>query len=403
MSTQVRIAFDLSLAASGDFYTVGSTPLGGTAVVGALPIAGDVFTDVTDYLRSVTIRRGRSKFTDRFDSGQATIVLDNRTRLFDPAAGTAVSPYGVSMLPRKGVDITTDGQVRFTGQIEDYDLEYQIAGDSTTSLQCADGFALLSRRVLTAGTATSQLSGARVEAVLDDPLVDWPAARRAIDAGQSTLGADAISASTDVLAYLATIQASESGAIFINRAGQVQFRDRAALQVATGVTFADDGTGIPYQSITRESGTELLYTSATVPYVGGTATATNAAALTDYGISDLSYTTLLSTQEQAQDAADYLVGLYGRPTDRISGLRVLLNDLTADQKGQVLQLEIGDLVTVRFTPNGIGDPIEQDVGIESIEDEMTPAAHYVSFNLSARLMNVFIVGYSNLGEGVLGY
>ena len=403
MSTQVRVAFDLSLAGSGDFFTIGATPLGGTATPGALPLAGEVLTDVTDYVRSVSIRRGRSKFTDRFDAGQASFVLDNRTRLFDPSAGTAVSPYGVSMKPRKGVDITTDGQVRFTGQVEDFGLDYALGGDSTTTFNCSDGFALLARQVVTEGTAVSQLSGARVNAVLDDPNVDWPAARRAIDTGSTTLGANVVAANTDVLSYLATVQASEPGAVFINKAGQVAFRDREALQTPTGVTFADDGSGIPYQAISREVGTELLYTSIAIPYVGGTATAVNTSALADYGLSDLNQQTFIASAADAQDLADYWSGLYGQPTDRISGLSVLLNDLSAEHKGQVLSLEIGDVVTVKFTPNGIGSPIEADLGIEAIEDEITPEAHTVRFNLSKRITNVFIIGYTNLGEGVLGF
>jgi hypothetical protein len=403
MSTQVRVAFDLSLAGAGNYFTIGDTPLGGTATPGALPLAGDVLTDVTDYVRSVSIRRGRSKFTDRFDSGQASFVLDNRTRLFDPSAGTAVSPYGPSMLPRKAVDITTDGQLRFTGQVEDFNLEYSLGGDSTTTFTCSDGFALLARRVLTEGTATAQLSGARVNAVLDDPNVDWPSARRSIDAGQTTLGANVVSANTDVLGYLATVQASEPGAVFINKAGQVEFRDRAALQTPSGVVFADDGSGVPFRAISREVGTELLYTQVTIPYVGGTATATNTSALTDYGLSELNQQTFMASGTDAQDLADYWSGLYAAPTDRISGLEVMVTSLSATHKGQVLSLEIGDVVTVRFTPNGIGAAIEQDLGIESIEDEITPESHVVRFNLSKRTTNVFIIGYTNLGEGVLGF
>jgi hypothetical protein len=82
----VKIAFDLTLAGAGDFFTIGSTPIGGTAISGAQPIAGDVLTDVTDDVRSISVRRGRSRETDNFDAGVANIVVDNRTRLYDPAA-----------------------------------------------------------------------------------------------------------------------------------------------------------------------------------------------------------------------------------------------------------------------------------------------------------------------------
>ena len=60
-SPTVKIAFDLTLAGGGDFFTIGATPIGGTAVSGAFPIAGDVLTDITADVRSITTRRGRSR------------------------------------------------------------------------------------------------------------------------------------------------------------------------------------------------------------------------------------------------------------------------------------------------------------------------------------------------------
>jgi hypothetical protein len=84
MRPTVEIAFDLSLAGAGDFFTLGDTVqgvIGGTA----FPLAGDVLTDVTDDVRSVSIKRGRSRELDRFTAGQAQVVVDNRNRDYDPS------------------------------------------------------------------------------------------------------------------------------------------------------------------------------------------------------------------------------------------------------------------------------------------------------------------------------
>ena len=410
MIPTVKIAFDLSLAGASDFFIIGSTPIGGTATPDSAPLAGDVFTDVSDYVRSVSVRRGRSRFTDNFDAGQATIVLDNRARLFDPSAGTAVTPYGPSMLPRKGVTIDVGGQLIFTGQVEDFNLDHALGGDSTTTVVAVDGVSLLAGQFVTPGTATAQATGARIGAVLSEAAVDWPLERRSIDTGAATLGADVVADRVDVLAYLRKVSISEPGRLFMNRAGQVEFRDRLSAQTPTGVTFTDDGTGVPFQSISRESGSESLYTQVAVTYVtfpGGTATMGTAvadatSAQVDYGIRKLPIDSLLPDSGDAQEYADFLSGMYSRPTDRITGLSVNVDALSAEDKGAVLNRELGDVIGVTFTPNGIGSAIEQYAVVESIEHSVTPQQHTVSFNLSA-VPNVFIIGLTPIGEGVVGF
>ena len=60
------------------------------------------------------------------------------------------------------------------------------------SFVCSDGFVYLNNQTLGAGTATAQLSGARVNAILDNEFVQWPATDRDIDTGAELLGADVI-------------------------------------------------------------------------------------------------------------------------------------------------------------------------------------------------------------------
>ena len=400
----VSLGLDLSLAGSGDFFTIGATPLGGTAIVGAKPLAGDVNTDVTSYVRSVSLRRGRSKETEKFDAGRATVVLDNRSRRFDPSY--TAGPYYGSLKPRKAVTIDVEGQRVYTGQVEDWNLDYTVGGDSTASVVASDGMTLLAGRTLTGGTATSQATGARITAVLADAMVDWPVARADIDTGLATLGADVVEPGAAALAYLQLVAASEPGSLFIDRSGLLAFRDRYSLQRPTGTTFADDGTGIPFTAVARTVGTELVWTNVSVTYTGGTATASAGQSVTDdYGIVTLPWDTLLSTSGQAEDLADFWVGRYSVPTDCIDGLEVLVGDnLTATQRGAVLALEIGDLVTVTFTPNGVGTALEQTLSVEAIEHEITDGGtrHTVRLSLSTSLSG-FIIGQSLLGQAVIGF
>lgn len=399
----VSLGLDLSLAGSGDFFTIGATPLGGTAIANSKPIAGDVNTDVTSYVRSVSLRRGRSKETEKFDAGRATVVLDNRSRRFDPSY--TAGPYYGSLKPRKAVTIDVEGQRVYTGQVEDWNLDYTVGGDSTASVVASDGLTLLAGRTLTGGTATSQATGARITAVLADAMVDWPVARADIDTGLATLGADVVEPGAAALAYLQLVAASEPGSLFIDRSGLLAFRDRSSLQRPTGTTFADDGTGIPFVAVARTVGTELVWTNVSVTYTGGTATASATAAQGDYGIVTLDWPTLLSTSGQAEELADFWVGRYSVPTDRIDGLEVLVGDnLTATQRGAVLALEIGDLVTVTFTPNGVGTALTQSLSVEAIEHEITDGGHRHTVRLSlSTSLSGFIVNQSLLGQAVIGF
>ena len=399
----VSLGLDPSLAGSGDFFTIGATPLGGTAIVGALPLAGDVNTDVTSYVRSVSLRRGRSKETEKFDAGRATVVLDNRARTFDPSY--TAGPYYGSLKPRKAVTIDVEGQRVYTGQVEDWNLDYTVGGDSTASVVASDGLTLLAGRTLTGGTATSQATGARITAVLADAMVDWPVARADIDTGLATLGADVVAPGAAALAYLQLVAASEPGSLFIDRSGLLAFRDRSSLQRPTGTTFADDGTGIPFTAVARTVGTELVWTNVSVTYTGGTATASATAAQGDYGITTLDWPTLLSTSGQAEELADFWVGRSSVPTGRIEGLEVLVGEnLTATQRGAVLALEIGDLVTVTFTPNGVGTALTQTLSVVAVALKNTDGGHRHTVRLSlSTSLSGFIVNQSLLGQAVIGF
>jgi len=396
----VKIAFDLSLAGAGNFFTIGATPMGAPPQVGALPIAGDVLTDVSSDVRSIRVRRGRSRETDRFDAGVASVTVDNRSRLYDPAAGTAVSPFAPSLKPRKAFTVEANGQAVFTGQVEDIDLDYDVTGDSTTTFKAADGFTLLNQRTLTPGTATPEVTGDRINAILDD--IGWPTLRRSIDAGRADLGDDVIPDRQNALAYLNKIAASEPGAVFVARNGAFAFRDRTAAQVASGVVFADDGLGIPFNDLSVEYGTERLHTRIEVAYPAGTAVAVNAQSEIEYGLDVLSIDTLLDTDLNAQRLADFYSAKFGEPLVRVNSLRVPVSTLEGANLGAVLALDLGDQVTVRFTPNGVGDPLVQIVTIESIEHDIVPGRHDMRLTLSESISS-FILDASRLDIDTLGF
>ena len=387
-NTVVRIAFDLAAGGSGDFFTL-DDPIKGELDDAPFGLAGDILQDVTADVRSISVRRGRSRELERFQAGAATIDLDNTGRKYDPAAGTAITPYGASMRPRKAIAVTANGYPIFDGVVEDWDLIYSLEGNHVASVKATDGFVFLANQEIEPHTTTSQTTGERIEAILNRAEIAWPGGKRNIDEGIATLQADAIGgtanpAPVNALQYLQKVDESEQGALYIASDGRLTFRDRASLQILSTTVFADDGTGIPFTAIDASYGSEELRNRITVTRLnGGTATAVGTASVAAYGAIDYEIRdTLLSTDTQAQALADVILSRYEEPLLRIDGIEVITNALTDAQVNEVLALELGALVRVIYTPSGIGDPIDQFVRLDAIEHSIDAFSHRIRLDFS---------------------
>jgi hypothetical protein len=293
------------------------------------------------------------------------------------------SPYFGQLVPRKQVVIEENGQRVYTGTVEDWNLDYALSGDSTATVSCADGLSSIAQAVAPVGTATAQLSGARINAYLTE--AGWPAAQRSISTGQATLAADPIAENTNAIAYLQKAADSDPGVLFVGKSGLMTFRDRADLQAFTSnVTFGTGG--IPFTDIRVEYGSEELYPVIEVEYWGGTAvaslTVSNAASVAAYGENTLAVSTLLASATDATTLGTFLSNRYGSPQYRVTGLTVGLHGLGSSDVSKILGLELGDMVQVVWTPNGVGSAISQFVTVEGIDHSANPSTHFVTLTLS---------------------
>lgn len=401
MKPTVKIAFDLTVAGGGNFFTL-DDPIKGQLDFSPFGLAEDI-TDVTDDVRSVSFRRGRSSETQAVDAGNANIVLDNRLRLYDPLVSASISPYAPSIIPRKALFVELLGQRVFSGQIEDWDLQYSTDGDSVSIAKTSDPFTLLTQQVYASGAGASGLTGS----VIYDSAsaAGWPVGRLDLDVGTAIIGPNTIDEDQNVLSYLQLVADSETGLLFIGKDGALTFRDRTSSLIRTTTLFADDGTGIPFENIEIEYGTEFLYTRIEVEWTGGLVTAEDPAAQENYGVTTYRQKTLLGTQQDAEDFALFLVERYRNPTVRIRGLQIQLNALTAAQQQAIVNLDLGQIVFVRFTPNGIGEPIFRELALDGIEHSITPGNHVVKFNLFEPFLRRFsgsVLGTSSTAGTVTG-
>ena len=398
MSVKVELAVDLAANGIGDYFTLDDSTkgiLGGTVY----KLAGDVLVDLTSYVRSVQVRRGRSRVLERFQPGIAEVVLDNRGRDFDPTY--AAGPYFGSIVPRKGVRITYSGQPLYEGLVEDWMFDFGLDGDATAVMRCVDGFASISQATVTAGTQATTGSGARVGAVLDD--AGWPTLHRVISTGLATLDNDVVTANTNVATYLAKVESSEQGAFFFDKSNMATFLDRAQVQDPTsgGVAF---GTSVPFVSFEAASLIDEMRNSVAVTYtagtvVAGTATASSSSSITAYGQIDYSLDTLVSTNLQAQAIADFLVNQYSEPRFRVDGLTVIVDALSPTQALSVIDLELADIVTVAVSLpniNSVGSALSRTVAIDEISHSIDIDRHLISFRTSDAITG-FVLDSSDFG------
>ncbi|HEY7821299.1 MAG TPA: LamG-like jellyroll fold domain-containing protein, partial [Acidimicrobiia bacterium] len=346
-------------------------------------LAGDLLVDVSEDVRAVEIRRGRSSETTNVDAGSGTITLDNRLRLYDPLASASVTPYAPSILPRKEVVVQMDGR-QFTGMVEDWDLQYSPGGDSVTLVKLTDQLTTLTEQTLASGAGATGLSGSVIYQTAS--AVGWEMGRVHLDEGTETVGPHDIEGETNALEYMRKIANTESAMLFIAKDGTLTYRDRVSPRPSTGTRFADDGSGIPFTSIEISYGTEFLYTQTEISYPSGSVTATEIAQASDasianYGVRDLTLDTYLSGSAAAQRIADSLVERYGEPELRIEAIEVNMDGLTQAQQIQLLELELGDGVEIHYTPNGIGEPIFRELGVDLIQHSMAPGSHFARFRL----------------------
>ena len=397
MSTIVEIGFNLN-DPTGDFAIL-DDPVKGILGSPIYVLAGFTYYDVTDRVKEVSISRGKSRQLDRYPSGQASVTFENNDRRFDPLYGS--SPFAGQIVPRRDVRIRTNDIVQYKGVIDDWNLDYAPEGNSIASLSASDGFAVIANQVLSAATATSELSSARIEAILNLPSINFPAADRDIEVGTQTLQADVIPEGTDALSYLQLVADSEAGSVFINKLGGFSFSNRDSnIDIANAVTLADDGTGIPYQSLEVVYGSELLYNQVTVSRLnGGTATVDDATSQITYGISVLTLENLLlNTNTQNTELATHLIANYAQPEYRFERLGVNITALPEAEQDEILNLEMGDLVRVIFTPNNVPPAIEQFAEVIRIEHSITPSSHIVNLGFASAEIGYFTLSDARFGR-----
>ena len=183
-----------------------------------------IYNDISNYLRDVSIDRGKSNELAVYDAASFKITLSNELRLFDPSY--APSPFSQDVKPTGSVQIYANDVLLIQGLINDWNFSYDQSGDAIAEINGTDGFWTLNNLILADDTNAVERSDIRMIEVLGPTKANWPSTKQKISQGLATLGADFISQGTTVLSYLQQIEASEPGRLFMSKDGSVIFKSR---------------------------------------------------------------------------------------------------------------------------------------------------------------------------------
>jgi hypothetical protein len=354
------------------------------------------FASVIESTQSVSVKRGRRDIGDTFSAGTMAFEILDVSGIFNPF--DELSPFYDTnqnvpgLAPMREVkliryDNANNPELIFRGFVINYDYNFALGGLDTVTVYCADQFYLLSQTYLDELNVTPELSGARLETVLDLPEVDFPTgASRNIATGTVNLGHSAaytVAAGTNVLTYVSQVNdTAEFGRVFMSREGVFTFQNRIGNTLSAPVAdFHDDGTNIPYNGLGISFEADAVINRSVVTGLNGnTATAEDTGSIATYFIQTSSITnSLLHEQGSIDTAASYL--LNADPEARFTSVETAFMALTTAQRDTVAVIDIGDTITVQKTfASGTGTTqLAQELSVEGIE-------HYLDLSSGHRVL-----------------
>jgi len=343
------------------------------------------FADVTDGARNIQINRGRRDINDQFAAGTMTFILDDTAAggVFNPFASD--SPYydpsnnKPGLAPMRLVRLYRESELLFVGRVVNYNYQFSLDGNDAVEVDCVDDFYLLAQSVTDDTSLSKELSGARVETILNLTEVNYPSgAARDIATGTVEIGGGGdydLELGQNVLDYLRLVNEAERGRLFIDREGVLVFENRIGTTLsAPAASFHDDGTNYPYRNVDISFGADkvvnLVYVS-TLNNKSGFAE--DALSQSDYFIQSVAVTaSLLDTNAAAQDLADYLINAEPEPT--FTAVEVAFAQLSDAQRDVVATIDIGDTISIEksFINGASTTQLAQELAVEGVE-------HYIDY------------------------
>jgi hypothetical protein len=356
-----------------------------------------------------------------FQAGSASIVLDNRTRKYDPLY--AAGPFFGDLKANRPMRVNFGeggGPISnvFTGWTDGWSFAYDKSNnDATATITCIDALAKAGFSAIPAGTTPTLTAGEYV-ATRGDALVT---AAGTTDITYSAADGYARFGTT----WDATVQ--HNLLTELRRCAELEVAPLLALDdgtlhqearywFATRALSATSNCTIPSATLPCNEvrvlfdARELVSAVSMTDEVGNVATATNTAAVTEFGerYADLNFNNMPAGDPSSlAGAAATWVGLRGGEEMRFDTVTIL-PQRSDDWWEHINERRPLDRVTVSITPTGVGSPITEDAFIDGIEHHITVDSWVTTWHLLPAdlyaAVDFFILDTDVLdGPKVLGY
>jgi hypothetical protein len=216
-----------------------------------------------------------------------------------------------------------------------------------------------------------------------------------------------IAEGTQAVSYLQLVATSEAGEVFVSKDNKFVFKARNSPPGVIDLIFTDEASiegfiVIPFAELGVVYGSEELYNrivlSNDFPLFPEEAFAEDAESQLVYGPRSYTINGLLNNEpSDLQFLADFLLARFKEPQYRFSSLSVVMDILSESQQNEVLDLEIGDVVQVKFTPSGIPPAIEQFVRVIGISHDWSNNEKRINLALERLDFSLFVLDDPTLG------
>jgi hypothetical protein len=356
------------------------------------------FADITQYIETVNIRRGRQRTTDQttqagtcsftmteYDLNQELNPLNDLSIYYDRAQDMP------GLAPMRIVRVSRSGEYLFVGRVTNYDYRYNLGALNEVTVVCADDFYLLSRTALAEFTPSTETSADRLETVLARPEVAYTGATVITASPVTTLGNYLVTDNTQVATYINRINEAEQGRIFLSRSGVLTMQPRITAAFSSPALQLSDAGNVPYNALTIEFDASNVINRASILRETGIAQVeTDAVSIAQYFTQSVEQTdSLLSSDPQAATLAAYL--LVAQPSPRYTSVGVWFGSLTDPQRDDAAVIDIGNLIEITKTETF--GTVTQELYVEGVEHVITfDGGHAMSYYTSpTSLVYAFIL------------
>jgi hypothetical protein len=343
-----------------------------------------VWTDVTSYVHRWSTDRSRSRETERYNTGTASVVLKNQDDRFTPS--NLSGPYvaaGASQI-RPGVPLriraTWAGVTWpvFYGFVDEWSNELGNYGlRSTATIRALDSLSLLAAfDGLEQGAAgAGDTAGARIARVCANAGFDLPLA---VDDGYNTMQATTLAGRA--LDEIGLTADSDGGFVWAAADGSLVFHDQFAALTKTRsntsqFTFGlNPASHVLFSELATSYDSTLIFNDVAFAREGGTA----------YNVKDAEsislykprtyrrFDLICETDDQLEPMADFFLARFKVPRERVESVTCRGPRTAAEaavQWPKILGAEMRDRVTVQGDTPG-GADINQEVFVDGISHDV---------------------------------